>query len=877
VLDRLLATMRSLVRRRAFETDLDEELQDHLARDVAYRVARGVSPDDARRAALAELGGVGRVKDDVREAHGVERVDGLLRDLRFAVRRVRRAPHYSGLVVLTIGLGVGATTAVFSAVDGVLLKPLPYENADAIVTVWQTKPAEGITRDDVSPANFLDLRERSTSFTGLAAANPFGVALRSTTSTEFVDAWMITDDFLDLVGVTPLLGRAFQPEDFAPNAAPVTLVDHGFWQQRLGGDPKVVGSSITLDGRPVTIVGVMPSDFELPERTSLWFPWSMREDQRADRFGTYLKLYGRLRPGVTLEAAQAELTSIATNLEREYARSNWGVGVVAIPLIDVLVGAQRPLLWALLGAAGALLLLTIANVAALHLTRLARQRREASVRAALGASQLRLARPLVAEALVLASLGAIVGMGLGWAAVRVLHALGPQDLPRLGDIRLDLRAVAVACLVALVTAALLAALSVARVNGATGLGALGIRTVVGSRASMRSRRLAVAAQLALALVLLTGTSLLVNSFLRVLSAERGYRTDHVLSFSTWVYDEYPDAVSRYRFVTETLDRLGALAGVRSVAAGSALPLADDITGENADVIPEGMAVVAGQEPQARATVVTPGYFPTLGIALKRGRLLAETDDSRVPRVVVVNESFARRFFPGIDPIGRTVGVGLMGRATPRTIVGVVGDTRHARLDAPADPALFIPWAQQPLPSITFILRTDVEPGSLAKQVSRAMFALDPRVAIARLSTLDALFEQRLRERQFLLLLLGAFAAIAVTLACVGVFGVMSQTVVDRAREIGLRMALGAAPRTILSQFVREAAGMTAVGVVGGLAVAALATQGISRFLYEVGRFDPLSLSAAAGLVILFALLAAMLPTLRAARTNPARVLGEDAP
>jgi predicted permease len=868
--------MRALLRRRAFEADLDAELQDHLARDIEHRVARGASPAEARRAALAELGGVGRVKDDVRETHGIEHVDGFVRDLRFAVRRVRRAPHYSGLVVLTIGLGIGATTAVFSAVDGVLLKPLPYESADALVTVWQTKPSEGITRDDFTPANFYDVRERARSFSGLAAANPFGVALRSATSTEYIDAWMITEDFLGLVGVAPLVGRAFRPEDFQPNAAPVTLVDHGFWQQRLGGDPNVVGTSMTLDGRPVTIVGVMPPNFELPEPTSLWFPWSMSEDQRADRFGTYIKLFGRLAPGVMLPSAQAELNGIATQLEREYTRSNLGVGIVAIPLIDVLVGAQRPLLWALLGASGALLLLTIANVAALHLTRLARHRREASVRAALGASRLRLARPLIAEALVLASLGAAVGIALGWAAVRLLHALGPQNLPRLDDISLDVRAVGVACVLAVITAALLAALSVSRISGASGVGALGVRSVVGSRASLRSRRLAVAAQLALALVLLTGTSLLVNSFLRVLSAERGYRTDHVLSFSTWVYDEYPDAVGRYRFVTETLDRLAALPGVRSVAAGSALPLADEITGENADVIPEGMTVTPGQEPQARATVVTGRYFATLGIALRRGRLLADTDDGRGQRVVVVNESFARRFFPGVDPVGRTVRVGLMGRATPRTIVGVVADTRHARLDAPPEPGLFIPWAQQPLPSVTFIVRTDVEPASLGQQVSKAVFALDPRVAIARLSTMDALLDHRLRERRFLLLLLGGFATIAVALACVGVFGVMSQTVVDRAREIGLRMALGAAPRTILSQFIREAAGMTVAGVVAGLGMAALATQGISRFLYEVTRFDALSLSAATGLVIVLALLAATLPTLRAARTNPARVLGEDA-
>jgi len=778
-------------------------------------------------------------------------------------------------VVATIGLGIGAATAVFSAVDGVLLKPLPYANGDELVTLWQTKLAQGITRDDVSPANFYDLRERSTSFGGLAAANPWGVALRSTTSTDHVEAWMVTDDFMSLVGVPPMVGRAFRPEDFQPNAAPVVIVDHGFWQQRLGGDPKIIGSKLTLDGRPVTVIGIMPRGFELPSRGALWLPWSMREDERAERFGTYLKLFARLRPGATLATAQAELDGIARQLEREYTRSNVGVGIVAVPLMDVLVGAQRPLLWMLLGAAGLLLLLTLANVAALHLTRLARQRREASVRAALGASRLRLARPLVAEAVVLASLGGAVGIALGWGGVRVLHALGPQDLPRIGEIGLDARAAGAAFALAVAAAATLAVLSLVRVNGAGNSGVLGVRTVVGSRASMRSRRVAVAAQLALALVLLTGTSLLVNSFLRVLSADRGYRTDHVLSFSTWVYDEYPDGVARHRFVMETLARLATLPGVRSVAAGSALPLADGITGENADVVPEGTTVQVGQEPQARATVVTPGYFATLGMTLRRGRLLVEADDDRGARVIVVNETFARRYFPATDPIGRTVQVGLMGRATPRTVVGVVGDTRHARLDAPPEAALFIPWNQEPLASITFIMRTDVEPGSLAPQVSHAMFALDPRVAVARLSTLDALVDQRLRERRFLLLLLGAFATVAVALACVGVFGVMSQTVVDRAREIGLRMALGAAPGTILSQFVREATGMAVAGVVAGLAVAAVATHGLSRYLYQVTRFDPLSLSVAAGVVILLALLAATLPTVRAARMNPARVLADD--
>lgn len=346
----------------------------------------------------------------------------------------------------------------------------------------------------------------------------------------------------------------------------------------------------------------------------------------------------------------------------------------------------------------------------------------------------------------------------------------------------------------------------------------------------------------------------------------------MLSFTTWVYDEYPDGAKRLQFVQRMLDRLAAIPGVESAAMGSALPMADEITGETADVIPLGATGLPGEERSARGIVVWPTYFSTLGMRMLRGRSFELTDDGRAAPSVIVNESLVRRYFNGEDPIGRTIKVGLMGRPIDRLIVGVVADTRHSRLDADPEPGVFIPWAQMPLASLTFIVRTSVEPGTLVPAVTRALFEVDPRVGIARTATLESLLDQRLRERRFLLMLLGAFSLSAVLISVVGVFGVMSQAAIERRREIAVRMALGASPRTILREFIAEAGWITVAGLATGLAVAVVATRAITRFLYQVAPFDPLSVAAAIGLVVILALIAALLPGWRAARTNPARVL-----
>jgi predicted permease len=864
--------LRALIARRRLNRDFRDEVADHLARDIAYRVRQGASEPEARRAALAAFGSPAATHEALDDVHHLSVFTDLGRDVGFAARRLRRSPGYTLLVVVTISLGLGAATAVFGAVDGVLLKPLPFRDPGALVTLWQTKPAEGLDIDDVAPRTFLDWRDQTTSYTALAAANPWSVNFRGADHTSTVEAWQVSEGFFRLLDARPAFGRTFRPEDFTSGSAPVVVLDHQFWQSRFGGDREILGRSITLDERPHVVIGVMPAGLSLPARTAAWLPWVPDSAQQADRFGTYLKVFARLKPGVSAATASAELEAIGARLTAAYPRSNSGVGAKVIPLQDHVIGGRAPLLWTLLTASVLLLVVTVANVSALHLTRLARHRQETSVRAALGARGIRLARPLLLEAFLLAMAGGTGGVALAWVALRWMHRVGPAELPQLEFIQLDARSLAVALLLSLVAGLVLASLAVVRLQRSSALDAFGSRSEAGARGARAGRRVAVVTQLAVACVLLVGTSLLVRSFVAVLSAERGYRTDHLLSFTTWVYAEYPRSDDRARYVTTLMDRLGALPGVRRVSMGSSLPLADQITGDRADIVMDGAAVVEGEEPQAQGMVVWPNYHETLGIGLRRGRGLGDGDEERGELVVVVNEAFVRRFSPDRDVIGRSVGVGLMGRARQRRVVGVVADTRHARLDTPPQPAVYIPWRQQPLAALTFVLRTDVEPGTLAPVVERTVFEIDPRVGTARVSTLDDLVVASVRERRFLLLLIGGFAGIAVVLACVGVAGVLSQAVVERTREIGVRMALGAAPAAIRRELLGDAARMTAIGLVVGLGLALAGSRLFGAFLYGISARDPWGYAAAVVLLGGLALVAGVAPSLRATRTDPASVL-----
>ncbi|MGQ0766171.1 MAG: ADOP family duplicated permease [Gemmatimonadota bacterium] len=869
----IIDSLRALVGRRRLDNDFADELADHVERDTAWRVAQGTDPAEARRAAVASLGGLSATQEQLRETHGITALMGAWRDVAYAWRRTRRSPGYSILVAATLALGIGAATAVFSALDGVLLKSLPFRDPGELTTIWQTKPSVGVEREDVPPRTFLDWTEQARSFALIAAGNPWSINLRSRDRTENIEAWQVSPDFFTMLDVSPALGRSFRAEDFLQQGgAPVALLDHAFWESRFGSDPAIIGSSLTLDDRPHLVIGVMPRGFELPSRTSVWLPWVPDSAQRNDRFGTYIRVFARLRPDVDVSGAQAELTAVATRLEREYPRSNNGVGALVVPLHADMIRGYAPLLWTLLAASLLLLAVAIANVTALHLTRIARLRGEAAVRSALGGSPLRVARPFIAEAVLLSVVGGLAGLAVGWSGIRVIHHFGPIDLPRLADISLDLRAVGLAMLLALLSGSLVALLTVRRLHLVAGIASLGSRVTGGDRGTLRARRVAVITQLALALVLLVGTSLLVRSFVAVLTADRGYQTGNLISFTTWVFGEYPRPADRERFVERVFEQLGMLPGVNSVTVASALPLADQITGESADIRMEGAVVEEGEEPQARGVVVWPTYFTTLGIGLRRGRGLVESDDENGELVVVVNEAFARRFSPGRDAVGRLVDVGLMGRARPRRIVGVVADVRHARLDAPPDPAVYIPWQQQPLAALTFVVRTGGDAGALAPAIQRIMFEIDARVGLARVATLEQLVQSHVRDRRFLLVLLGGFAAVAVLLACVGVAGVMAQTVSSRTREIAVRMALGASTADVRSELLREAGRMALIGTVVGLAVALASTRALQAFLFGVSPLDAIAWVGAVLLMVIVSLAAALPPSMRATRVQPARVL-----
>jgi len=866
--------VQALVSRPRLEREFDAELRDHLERDVEARLRRGLPPAEARRQALADLGGVERTKDEVRDVHAITLIDALRRDLRFATRRMLRQKGYAALTVFTIALGTGAATAVFTVVDGVLLQPLPFTEPDRLVTIAQVKLSEAVTRDDVPPATYLDWRQRVRGLVTLSAGNPWSVNLRGASSTDRVEAWQVSEEFFAMVGVIPHLGRLLQPSDFTPGGARVVVLDHGFWQRRFGSDPAIIGRSLRLDDHTVEVVGVMPPGFELPAPTGMWMPWIPVESQRTDRFGTYIKVFARLAPGVSLAQANDEMATVARDLEREYPRSNSGVGATVSPLLDVMVGAHRGLLWTLLGASAVLLLVTLANIAALHLTRVARQRRETAIRVALGAGRGGVARPLVAESVLLAVLGGGVGVGVAWASVRLLHAAGPSDLPRLASVALDARALGMVVLLSACAAVVLSVIAVGRSAEVT-FGTLATRTVAGSRLARRGRQGAVAAQLALSLVLLIGTSLLVRSFQRVLAADRGYDSNNVLSFTVWVYDEYPTAPLREQFARRVLDRMRELPGVRHAAVGSALPLAEPITGEEADVVMEGTSVPLNEEPRARGIAAWPSYFETLQMQLRRGRLFDDSDNGTSERVVVVNEAFVRRHSPDRDPIGRMVSVGLMGRGIPRRIIGVVGDTRHVRLDVPPEPGVYIPWLQQPIAAMSFVVRTDVPPETLTGAVAKAMFEIDDRLGVAHLTTMNAQLDQRLRARRFLVLLLATFAGIAIALAGVGVFGVMNQSVVERSREIGVRLALGATPRAITRELSREALWLAVGGVLVGGALAIVGVRAIAGFLFEVAPFDLVAISGAVILLLATTIAATVWPALRAVRTDPVSVLRDE--
>jgi predicted permease len=800
----------------------------------------------------------------------------LAQDLRYAARTLRASPAFTIAAALTLAIGIGANTAIFSAVDGVLLKPLPFAHADRIVTLWQADPANGVTRGAVAPANFLDWRERSHAFDAMASAEPFGFYYEGRSGTEVMSSWNVSEDYFPLFGTPAFIGRAFQHADYDKGAARVVVLSFGAWQRRFGSDPTVIGRHVTISRTQATIVGVMPPGFMYPEGRDAWAPRVFDDIDRRSRGSAYHQVVARLKPGVTIEQANADMDRISAQLASEYPRTNAHVRAQVLSIRDGIVGRARAALLLLLGAVGLLLLIACANVANLLLARTNRRARELAIRVALGADRGRVVRQLLTESLVLAMVGGAAGVLLAHGGIDVIRALSPGTLPRIDEMRVDGRALAFALALAIGTTFLFGvapALNAARTNLHDTLKAGG-RALAGSTSGSRMRSVIVATEVALAVMLIVGASLLVRSFVTLLTSDRGYRSDHVLTATVFIWSWDSTASQRAGFADDIVRRVKTFSGVVDAGVTSSLPLRTTIFTDRGIFTVQGHAPPApGEEPNAHVSVITPDVFNVLRQPFHRGRLFTSSDDSSRARVAVVNEALARRYFPNEDPIGRQITLRFFGPPALVQIVGVVGDVRQQGLESDPEPSVFVPYAQVPLGSVSLVVRTTGDPASGTRAVRGAIASLHPDLPVS-ISTLDELLANEIKPRRFNLLLLAAFSVAALVLAIVGVYGLMSNAAAERTQEIGIRIALGARGIDVIAMVMRRGLWLAGAGIAAGMLASVVATQLLRQMLWSVSPLDAASFAAAAIVMLATAAIASFLPARRAARIDPLIALRE---
>lgn len=797
-------------------------------------------------------------------------IGSLVQDFRYALRVLRRTPGFSIVVILTVALGIGANTAVFSVVHSVLLTPLAYREPDRLVLLWERNIPRQRDRNVVNPQNYLDWRNRSTSFSGIAALGWSSLTFTGEPP-EVVQGRQVTGAFFDVMGVSPALGRTFTPAEEAMGGPSVIMLSDGLWRRRFGADPKIVGRAVSVAGGTAIVAGVMPRAFQaLPlGDDAYWEPLRLDESDRV-RHGRYTMVVARLKDGVSLERAQAEMTAIARGLEAEYPNFDTGWSVNVVPLAGEVVGSSGRVLWLLLGAVSLVLLIACANVANLLLARSAARVHEVAIRAALGASWRRLLRQRLVESVLLALGGAALGLLLAAWSVDLLVAAGPPDVPRLAEIRLDRTVLAVTGVVTFLVG--IAFGLPAALDSAGGLSAGLAREsgrVTAGRARMRVKGALVVAQMSLALVLLAGAGLLIRSIARLASVDPGFDPANVLTMTLDLpAATYTEGGQRSRFYEQLLERVRSFPGVQSASAISFLPLTGPGAATSYNVVGRAMPL-PGQTPTADIRIVEPDYFSTMRVPLKRGRVFTAADRDSAPPVVVVTETLAREMFPNDEAIGRRLTVSWTDPAAQPEIVGVVGDVRYHGLDGTVRPMIYYPMAQSPTGSMSLVIRDRGTHAALATAVHGAVRELDRELPVTDVATMDTRLSRSMSDRRYPMLLLATFAGLALTLAAIGIYGVISYAVNQRTREIGVRIALGARPRDVLRHVIGGGLTLTAVGIALGGAGGALAARVLGKLLYEVPPSDPVTFLAVAALLAGVALVACVLPARRAVRVDPA--------
>ncbi len=871
------------------EAEIVEELSQHLEDEYERALSSGASENEARQQALEQLNTpdlLGRELKRVEHrvsarpvtlgtAQKINVFADLWQDLRYALRTLAKNPAFTSVAIVAIALGIGANTAIFSVVNAVLLRPLPFKNPEQMVMAWENAAHLGFPKNTPSPPNFLDWQRQNTVFAGMAAMVERNFNLTGVGEPERLDGRRVSANLFDLLGVPALLGRTFVPGDDRPGAN-VVLLSHSLWQRRFGSDPGVIGRTVTLNGESYVVIGVMPRSVHLPGygnwQDKLWVPIAFTNEEVTERGNHFLDVIAQMKPGVTLKQAQAEMETIAARLAKQYPRFNTRIGATVTPLHEEIVGDIKPALLILLGAVGFVLLIACANVANLLLARAAVREKEIALRLALGASRSRLTRQFLTESVLLAFLGAGLGLLLALGGVRVLKTFVPSMILQIQAINIDGKVLLFTASIALLTGivfGLAPAMHALNSNLNDSLKEGG-RDSAASRKGNRLRGLLVIGEVAVSFILLIGAGLLINSFLHLRNLDPGFRTDHLLTMKVDLSElKYPDGQRRSVFFDEVLRRVSTLPGVQLVAVAGNLPFT--YNGDSMSIAVEGIPdPPPDQWPNVIYRAVGPGYFSTMGIPLIRGRDFTDQDGADSKDVVVIGEKTAQHYWPGQDPVGKRLKPGATTSDRPwREVIGVVKDVRQNDFIAQPKMQMYLPYRQMKyLAANALVIRTNVEPMSLATSVRDAIWAVDKDQPVADIDTMDHIVSQAIARQRFSMLLLGIFAAVALVLAAVGIYGVMSYSVAQRTHEIGIRMALGARRADVLQMTIKHSLKLVSVGMMLGFIAAFLLTRVLASLLFGISATDPITFIGISLVLLAVAILASYVPALRSTKVDP---------
>jgi putative ABC transport system permease protein len=892
---RIRTAFRALFRKRELDVEMEEEMRCHVEMRVQQNIAAGMNPEEARHAAARQFGWAESIKETCRDQRGVAWLEDLIQDVRFSARQLRRNPGFTAASVLTLALGVGANTAVFSIIDAVLLRPLAYPAAEQLVSLWERWPQAGIEQELVSGPNYLDWVRQNSVFSNLSAvagwdgSGNFNLVLRETTAK--VRANYVSSSVFSTLGITPMFGRTFLPEEDRKEGNRVAVLSYALWQRYFAGSSNVLGQKLTLDSygrRDYTIVGVMPPGFGAPSPSELWLPigWmGVTMDER--RSAHWYNVIARLKPGVTLERARNEMDTIQARLKQAYPGESIGSAVAIVPLLDQALGRDlRRALWVLWGVVGGVLLIACANVANLLLGRAAARQKEIAVRLALGAGRGRVVRQLLAESVLLALVGGATGALLAWAGVQLFKGTAPANFPRLSEVGLNPAGLWFTLGVSVLTGVLFGvapAWQCSRPDLNSGLKE-GTRGASAGVPTNRMQNALVVAEVALAVLLLAGAGLMLQSFAQMLRANRGFQSEHLLTaeldfsvsgFSTWVR---PTATRPQVPLKSLLDQLRALPGVEAAGAGSQFLRRENGPPRSSLTIFGRPALRPEDQPKADFTGISPEWLQALGAHVVRGRDVTEADALQAPGAVLINETLARRYFPNENPVGQRLKIGtdrpplgatnVWGLPEWSTIVGVVSDVKSLSPHPTAVPEVYQSYWQFPMQSPTVLIRTTGAPSLLGSAVQRETKGLIPNLPVPPIHTMDELLADALAQSRLQTGLLSLFAAVALGLASVGLYGVLAYAVTQRTHEIGIRMALGAQRRDVLAHVIGRGMKLAVLGAGIGMAAALALTRVMSALLYQVKPTDPWTLAGVSALLMVVALLACWLPGRRAAQVQP---------